>query len=71
MDPGNLHDPSNIIRYTGWMKTKKKERKRKTEQETNLYIFESSVFSIGSSVSHNYRTLDWKCYEKFASLTDL
>lgn len=50
---------------------KKKKEKEKTEQETNFYIFESSIFSIGSSVSHNYRTLDWKCYEKFASLTDL
>ena len=61
--PENLHDPSNIICYTGWMK--KKKRKEKTEQETNFYIFESSVFSR-SSVSHNHSTLDWKCDEKLS-----
>ena len=58
----NLHDPSNIICYIGWMKKKKKKQSRKT----NFYIFESSVFSIRSSVSHYYRTLDWKCYEKLS-----
>ena len=49
-------------------KKKKKEEKKKTEQETNFYISESSVFSIRSSVSHNYRTLDWKCDEKLSNL---
>ena len=47
---------------------KKKRRKEKTEQETKFYISESSVFSIRSSVSHNYRTLDWKCDEKLSNL---
>ena len=45
---------------------KKKRRKEKTEQKTNFYISESSVFS--SSVSHNYRTLDRKCDEKLSNL---
>ena len=47
---------------------KKKKEKEKPEQETNFYIFESSVFSIRSSVSHNNRTLDWKCDEKLSNL---
>ena len=42
--PENLHDPSNIICHTGWMK--KRGRKKKQSKETNFYIFESSVFSI-------------------------
>ena len=50
------------------MNEKKKRRKEKTEQETKFYISESSVFSIRSSVSHNYRTLDWKCDEKLINL---
>ena len=50
------------------MNEKKKRRKEKTEQETKFYISESSVFSIRSSVSHNYRTLDWKCDEKLSNL---
>ena len=50
------------------MNEKKKRRKEKTEQETKFYISESSVFSIRSSVSHNYKTLDWKCDEKLSNL---
>ena len=47
---------------------KKKKEKEKPEEETNFYIFESSVFSIRSSVSHYNRTLDWKCDEKLSNL---
>ena len=39
-------------------KKKKKKREEKTEQK-NVYTFESSV-------SHKYRTLNRKCYEKLS-----
>ena len=60
--PENLHDPSNNLSH----RVNEEKKKKKQSEKTNFYIFESSVFSIRSSVSHYYRTLDWKCYEKWS-----
>ena len=35
--PENLHDPSNIICYTGWMK-KKKEKKKQSKKQISTYL---------------------------------